>query len=58
MFNTRNILTCSAVKTSKAFDFKDFDQEPRKINFDGGEYTVLLNQKLPRVLRMGVTMAT
>ena len=44
MLNSRNILTCSAVKTSKAFDFKDFDQEPRKINFDGGEYTVLLNQ--------------
>ena len=46
------------MKTSKAFDFIDFDQEPRKINFDGGEYTVLRNQKLPRVLRMGITVGT
>ena len=46
------------MKTSKAFDFKDFDLAPRKMNFDGGEYTVLLNQKLPRVLKMGITVGT
>ena len=46
------------MKTSKAFDFKHFDQEPRKINFDGGESTVLLKQKLPKVLRMGITVGT